>query len=270
MAAPALFGAGLHDLKAAVHHLKDVGRHGAVLRGQVHRDHVGGAQLAREDRGDFHAHGAIHQHAVLIPNRLEEARIGATRANRQEDIAGIAEGDRGSAGKVGGDHAERDPHLLEAVTLQQAFEEALHALADHEPHAAKAPARHIAETHGASGLGDFGGRGAAGIGRGDDRTRTDAGDAMNRESRSAPGRPERRRARLRGRSLRRAPGRSSAAVCGLARRGEGRFGEMRRAEKKLRTARAALIYPSQTIPDSSRANPLLRGRGSERQRRMVY
>ncbi len=65
------------------------------------------------------------------------------------------------------------------VRLQQLLQEALHAFAHYEPHAPDAPARYIAEAHGASGAADFVRRSAARIGRCDDRPRAYASNAMD-------------------------------------------------------------------------------------------
>ncbi len=90
--------------------------------------------------------------------------------------------DGAAAGKIGGEHAERSTHLLEAVALQQARQKAGHALADHEARAAERPPRHVAEAHGAAGAGDFIGRGSAGIGGRGDGAGAHAGDAIDGNS----------------------------------------------------------------------------------------
>src|ERR1019366_758852 len=116
----------------------------------------------------------------------------------QHHIAAVTE-DHGLAGDhVGGHHAQRDAHLLEAVALQQLTQEPLHAGAAGDAHASDGPARHIREGHSTAGLGDLAGRGAA-----------DTGDAMNRNAVLLEERRSRRCAPGRARTLRPAPRRGA-------------------------------------------------------------
>ena len=69
--------------------------------------------------GNLDAHRAVDQQTIAGADRLEQTGVGAARANRKKDVAGIAEGHRFAGAEVGRHDAERNPHLFEAVVLSR-------------------------------------------------------------------------------------------------------------------------------------------------------
>jgi hypothetical protein len=176
---PALLGPAVEYLETPVHHLEHIARERSVTVGHVHRNDVRGSELPGQPRGDFDRHGAVYEQAALVLHGVKQAGIGATGTNGVDHVALAMEGDGFAGGKIGGDHAQWDSHLLEAVTFQEAFEERLHALAGGESHPTQAPAADIGEAHGAADAGYFGSRRAAGVSRCHDRTRAYPRDAVD-------------------------------------------------------------------------------------------
>jgi len=176
---PALLSPAVEDLETPAHDLEYVAGERSVTVGDVHRNNMRGSELPGQARGDFNRHGAVHEQTALVLDGVKQARIRATGANGKDDLAFPMEGDRFTGGKIGGDHTQSELHLLEAVTLQEAFEKSLHALAGGESHPTQAPAADIGEAHGGADAGYFLGRRAAGVGRCHDRARAYTRDAVN-------------------------------------------------------------------------------------------
>jgi hypothetical protein len=115
-----------------------------------------------------------------VRNRPEQTRIRATGADGQAHVAGVAEENRVTGGKVRGHNSERNLHLFKSKFLEQTLQERAHAFRTGQPQAADAPTGHIPEPHGGTDLRDFFGTGAAGERRGHDRSRAHSSDAMDR------------------------------------------------------------------------------------------
>src|SRR5207247_8575138 len=110
--------------------------------------------------------------------RLNKTGLAAAPANGHEHVANVAKRDRFARTQVGRDHAERNPHLLEAMRFEQKAQEPRHPLGGHETRPAQAPARYVTEPHGGARATDLVRRDATGVGGGDDRPRAHTGDAM--------------------------------------------------------------------------------------------
>jgi hypothetical protein len=176
---PDLLSPAVEYLETAVHHLENVAGERSVTVGDVHRNDVRGAQLPGKVRGDFDRHGAVHERAAIVIHGVKQAGIRATGANREDHVALPMERDGFTCGEIGGDHTQRDLHLLEAVTFQEAFEKSLHALAGGESHPTQAPAADIGEAHGGTDAGYLIWRRAAGVSRCHDRACAYTRDAVN-------------------------------------------------------------------------------------------
>jgi hypothetical protein len=177
--APALLSPALEDLETPVHDLEYIARQCSFTVGHLHRNDVCSSELSSQTRGNLHGHCTIHEEALLVFNGVKQAGIRATGANREDHVTLAMEGDGLTGGEIGGDHAQWDFHLLEAVTFQKTFEKGLHALAGCESHPTEAPAADIGKTHGAADPGYLLGLPAAGVSRCYDGARAYTCDAVN-------------------------------------------------------------------------------------------
>jgi hypothetical protein len=177
--APELVGRELHDRKRTADDFDRVaGLAGEDAGFQVDRNDDLCTQVARADGRYLFGEKAVDEDAILDLDRLEEPGIGAGGANRRADFTGGAIG--GFAGEeIGGDDAERNLHVLEAVLERELAEEIFEALVRSHAHAGNRPAPEIAESgRGALAL-HLLGRSAARVGGGDQRAYAGPGDAID-------------------------------------------------------------------------------------------
>src|SRR5207245_5519936 len=72
--------------------------------------------ISHQRRGNLHGHSAIHQQFAFVVERLKQARIGATGADRQRDIAAAMEEDRSEERRVGKEGRSRRATAQETET----------------------------------------------------------------------------------------------------------------------------------------------------------